>query len=114
MELFEVHFKNYRQPRPYARHGIDLRRKFTYLAALEMTPVGLWLDVQIPEVNLKTGATQVGKARLAVPYADIEYVLAFDDGIPAHQDRPHRIGFIHDELLPVPPPEEAGPVRPIA
>lgn len=113
MELFEVHFKNYHQARPYARHGIDLRRKFTYLSELEMTPLGLWLDVEIPEVNLKTGQTQIGKARLAVPFTDIEYVLAFDDGIPAHEQRTHRIGFIHDEQSPSPPePEPEGPVRP--
>jgi hypothetical protein len=113
VELFEVHFKNYRLARPYARHGIDLRRKFTYLAELDLTPLGLWLEVEIPEVNLKTGQTQQGKARLAVPFSDIEYVLAFDDGIPAHQPRAHRIGFIHEEELPAPESEQEGPVRPI-
>lgn len=113
MEVFEVHFKNYRVARPYARHGIDLRRKFTYLAELEMSPLGLWLDVEIPEVNLRTGQTQQGKARLAVPFADIEYVLAFDDGTPAHQQRSHHIGFIHEEESEEPEPEPKDPVRPI-
>jgi hypothetical protein len=113
VEVFEVHFKNYRAARPYARHGIDLRRKFTYLSELEMTPLGLWLEVEIPEVNLRTGQTQRGKARLAVPFADIEYVLAFDDGTATHEQHAHHIGFIHDEDVPTQEPQAEGPVRPI-
>lgn len=114
MILFEVHFKDYPQPRPYARHGIDLRRKFTYLKGMDLAPTGLWIDVDIPEVNRGTGERMMGKAKLAVPWEDIEYILAFDDGIPEPHPHHRPIGFIHAEEEPEsPPPQNQGPVTPV-
>lgn len=113
MILFEVHFKNFPEPRPYVRHGIDLRRTYIHLAELDIAPTGLWIDVEIPEVNRRTGQQLRGRAKLAVPLDDIEYILAFDDGT-APPESPHRqIGFIHPEEDHGPARPELGPVAPV-
>lgn|GEM_PF-5958381 len=129
MIVFEVHFKDFPEPRPYFRHGIDLRRKYTYLLELDVGPTGLWIDVQVPEMNRKTGQALIGQAKLAVPWDDIEYVLAFDDGIEEPHEPHHPIGFIHSDEQEkardgAPPPhsaqggqpvgtQELGPITPI-
>lgn len=129
--VFEVHFKDFPEPRPYFRHGIDLRRMHTYLLALDVGPTGLWIDVEVPEVNRQTGRAMIGRAKLAVPWDDIEYVLAFDDGIEEPHEPHHPIGFIHADVqaeatrpaapaadggaqAPEAPAQELGPITPLA